>query len=251
MANKKDPKNPATAEVQNSAPEAVNNMIGEAFQEKVPFAVIEAYKNIRTNLLSIITEQKKKAICFTSPNAAEGKSTSSINIAIAISQLNKKVILIDADAHRSTVHSKLKIKNEAGCLNVLTGESSWRELLQSRNPHLDILTAGSSTSNPSELFSSEAFDRLLAELKEEYDYVIVDTPPVNVVSDSLIISQKCDASVLIVRSDFTTHRSLKNAISSLKVLKINILGVILNGVGAQGKKYYKYSKYSKYSSYRY
>ena len=211
--------------------------------KKIPFSVVEAYKNLRVHLTSILKEKKIKVIAITSPNASEGKSTTAVNTAIVISQLNKKVVLVDADARRSTIHSKLKLNNNIGCLDIMVGKATIQEATKSYNQYLDIITSGSEISGSSELFCSTSFDRLLTELSEKYDYVIVDTPPVNLVSDSLVISQKCEGVLLVVRSSITTYAAFKKAYSNIEKLNINVLGTVINGVGSRSDKYYNYNRY--------
>ncbi len=227
-----------------------SRLVGGKTPNKVPFAVVEAYKNIRIHLISILTEIEGKIVAVTSPNAAEGKSTTAVNIAITLSQLNKKVIIVDADIRRATVNKKLRLENEKGLSDIIEGNLTLDEVLASYNANLDVLTSGSIKENPSEMFSSPAFDRLLSDLKERYDYVIVDTPPVNLVSDTLAISQKCDGNILIARVSVTTYAEFKKALNALKQLNIKVLGTIINGDGATKKKYRSYYKYGQYSYYR-
>ena len=207
--------------------------------KKVPFAVSEAYKNIRTNLISALVKQDKKTVVISSPNASDGKSTTSINVAISLSQINKKVLLIDADAHRPTIHTKLKMKNNDGIINVLIGVSTFSEAVQQYNSRLDILTVGPIPQNAAEIFNDPSFDELLDELNEKYDYIILDTPPVNLISDSLVIAQKVGGIVFVVRSGFTTREMLRRAVASAKQLDINIFGVILNGTDFSKNGYHK------------
>ncbi len=210
---------------------------------QAPFAVVEAYKNIRIRLLYILENMQGKVVSITSPNVSEGKSTTAVNMAITLSQLNKKIILIDGDIRRATVHKKLKIENKKGLSNILARECKFEDAVTSYNPYLDILTSGSVMTNPSDLIGSTDFDELIEKLREEYDYIIIDTPPVNIVSDALAISKKCDGVVLIARIAFTTYAQLKTASNALKALDINVLGTILNGSGGTRKKYGSYYKY--------
>lgn len=207
--------------------------------KRVPFAVSEAYKNIRTNLISILNKENKKVLAFSSPNASEGKSTTAINVAISLAQLNKKVLLIDSDAHRPSLHSKLKLDNSDGLMNVIAGISTPEDVIHHYNPFLDIITTGPITKNPTEAFSTPDFDRLLDEFRAQYDYVIFDTPPLNLLSDGLVISQKCDGLVIVTRSGNTTHEALCKALSSAKLLNIHIFGLILNASNSGRKLYYK------------
>lgn len=218
----------------------------QAFK-KVPFAVSEAYKSIRTNLISVLNKHNSKTLVISSPNASEGKSTTSINIAISLSQINKKILLVDADVHRPSIHAKLKMKNDDGIMSVLSGISVFDEAVQPYNSKLDVLTTGPIPQNATEIFSDPSFDSLLSEANEKYDYIILDTPPVNLLSDSLVIAQKCGGIAFVVRSGTTTHEALRRALSSAEHLDINILGVILNGSDYSKNRYQK--KY--YDSYYY
>ena len=215
--------------------------------KKVPFAVSEAYKSIRTNLVSVLAKQHNKIAVISSPNASEGKSTTAINIAISLSQLNKKVILIDADVHRPSIHAKLKMKNNDGIMNVLSGISTFDEAVCRYNSKLDILTTGPIPQNATEIFSDPSLDELLGELNEKYDYIILDTPPINLLSDSLVIAQKTAGIVFVVRAGITTHEALRRAVASAKQLDINILGLILNG-SDYSKSYYQKKYYSSYDN---
>lgn len=210
---------------------------------QAPFAVVEAYKNIRIRLLYILENMHGKVLAFTSSNVSEGKSTTAVNMAITLSQLNKKILLIDGDIRRATIHKKLKLDNEKGLSNVLARECKFEEAVSKYNAYLDVLTSGSITTNPSDLIGSTDFDELVKKVRDEYDYVIIDTPPVNIVSDALAISKKCDGVVLIARIAYTTYAQLRAAKNALNALDINILGTIINGSGGTKKKYGSYYKY--------
>ncbi len=213
---------------------------------KTPFSVVEAYKHIRIHLVTALSNAEGNVVTISSPNAGEGKSTTAVNTAITLSQLNKKVLLVDADSRRSTIHKKLKIENELGLMDVITGTSQFEECVKNYSSYLDILTSGSNHNNPSELYSSQGFDDFINYVSERYDYVIIDTPPVNIVSDALVIAQKCTGLLMIIRANFTNSDSLKKAHNLIKALHINLLGTIINGVDPEAKKYYKYGKYAKY-----
>ena len=221
-------------------------IISNELNKKIPFAIVESYKNIRTNVISLLNKSGGNVLAITSPNATEGKSTTAINLAITLSQLNKKVILLDTDSRRPTIHKRLKIDTETGCVDYLCGNKEIDDIIVHYNNYLDVIIAGSKVKNPSELFSGDRFESLLDELRENYDYVVIDTPPINPVSDSLVISQKCDALVMIVRSGVTTYDSFNKAYNALNVLDINISGVIINGTGGNGSYSSKYSNDSKY-----
>ncbi len=211
--------------------------------KKAPFAVVEAYKNIRIRFLYILENMNAKVVAFSSPFLSEGKSTTAVNMAITLSQSNKKVILIDGDIRRPTVYKKLKIANDKGLSDILAREAKFEDAVVNYNPYLDVLTSGSVTVNPSDLLGSTDFDKLLEKLRKEYDYILIDTPPVNIVSDALAISKKCDGVVLIARVAATTYRELKAANNAMKSLDIKVLGTIINGAGVTKKRYGSYNKY--------
>jgi len=236
-------------EVKNTSTVNTERLVGTDKQNKVPFAVVEAYKTTRIHLISTLNKINGKIVAISSPNAAEGKSTTAINIAIALSQLNKKILIIDADSRRSTIHKKLKMENELGCLDIICGSASFDDAKKSYNEYLDIITAGTQTNNPSELFSNDKFEEFLNEIRDSYDYIIIDTPPINLVSDALVIAQKCDGLLLIVRADITTYEAFKRTITSTTELNINVLGVVINGTDSE--RSYKYDKYRKYGYGRY
>ncbi len=221
---------------------------GDIKASKVPFAVAEAYKSIRTNLMFLLTKKTGNVITVSGSDISEGKSTTSVNLAIAFAQLGDKVLLIDADLRRSSIHKKTKLENDKGLSDILGGFAEFKEVVKSINPSLDVLTSGHSAPNPSELLGSARYESLINELKDEYNYIIVDTPPVNVVSDALIVAPKSDGVVLVVRDKFTMSDALKKAIEAFEFANIKVLGAIMNAAGAKGKgKYYK--KYQ--NSYKY
>lgn len=219
-------------------------------KNKVPFSVIESYKNFRMHLLSVLEKTGGKVVAISSANASEGKSTTAINLAITLSQLNKKVVLVDADSRRASIHQKLKLENNKGCLDIINGDINLKDTLVSHNDYLDVITAGSIFTNPTELYCSSSFERMITELRSMYDYVIFDTPPINLVSDALAISQKCDGLVFVVRTGTTTYENFKTAMLSTKQLGINVLGAVMNGVGAENNKYLKYGFYGAYKKYK-
>lgn len=227
--------------LKKSSPEKVMNIE----PNKTPFAIVESYKNLRTNLISILSKSNSKILAISSPNAAEGKSTTALNIAITLSQLNKKVVVLDTDSRKPSIHKKAKIANEKGCMDILLETHTVKDVVVHYNNFLDIITSGAKVKNPSELFSSVAFDNLLAELEEKYDYIILDTPPINLVSDALIISQKSNALVMVLRAGVTKYEAFEAAYDSLKVLGIELDGVVINGSGGK-VGYYSRSKYGNY-----
>ncbi len=225
------------------------------------FSVKEAYKTVRTNIVLSLIKDGCKIITFTSPIPSEGKSTTVSNIAVSLSKAFYKVLLIDCDLLKPRLHKTFKIKNHSGISNVLSKLSTFEESVQVLDEYsgLHILTAGIAVPNSSEMLGSDRMKKTLAELSEKYDYILLDTPPINVISDGLNLSRISDGVVVVVRQDHSTHDELKHAINSLKFISAKILGIVFNGAEEQGQgshygkssKYGKYGKYGKYSSYSY
>lgn len=236
----------------NNATPVKSSPVSDKGQIKhAPFAVVEAYKKIRTNLKFLLAKNDGGVITFSSADEAEGKSTTSINMAIAFSQLGGKILLLDADMRRPSVNKKLKIENNDGLSNIIAGLSDFEKAVYQYNSNLDILTSGPTPPNPSELLSSASFDRLLESCKNEYDYIIIDTPPINAVSDALVVAPKTDGLLLVVRAGYTRRDSLKQTIGAAEFANINILGAIMNGYDSSEKNY-KYRKYKySYKNYKY
>lgn len=211
--------------------------------KSVPFAVVEAYKTIRTNILFLLSQSDKKIIAISSSLKGEGKSTTSVNIAIALSLLNTKVLLIDCDLRKATIHKKLKLENTVGITSVLAGFSTLEESIATINPHLSVITSGPIPPNAAELLSSKKMDELLDTLNEEYDYIIIDTPPINVVSDALVIAAKTSGLILVVKDNYIDHSDFERALSSIELAGVRVLGAVLNGSNEQKSKSCRY-KYS-------
>ncbi|MBE6728902.1 MAG: CpsD/CapB family tyrosine-protein kinase [Ruminococcaceae bacterium] len=218
--------------------------------KKVPFAVVEAYKTIRTNLSFSLPQDGCRSFVISSSVPGEGKSTTAVNMAVAFSQLGKKVLLIDADLRRPSIHKKLKLVNTKGLCSVLSGIASIDECIQHSNKFLDVLTSGPLPSNPIELIESVALTELLSSLQEYYDYIIFDSTPINIVSDAISLAPKTDGLVLLVLEGTTRRDDVHHALSACKFANINILGAVINCVDPKNSRKYSYRKY-KYGGYRY
>ncbi len=221
--------------------EGVNN-------KSVPFAVVEAYKTIRTNLLFLLSQNENKAIAISSSLKGEGKSTTSVNIAIALSQLNEKVMLIDCDLRKATIHKKLKIKNNVGVTSVLANFCTLQEAVTEINPYLSVLTSGPIPPNAAELLSSKKMDELLAKLNEEYDYIIIDTPPINIVSDALVVAAKTNGLIMVVKDNYIDRTDFERALNSIELAGVRVLGAVLNSASETKSKSYRYKYVYKYSN---
>lgn len=210
---------------------------------EVHFVVAEAYKTIRTNLLFILSQNPGcKVITVSSAKAGEGKTTNVINIAMAFSQLGKRVLLIDADLRRPSISKKLHIENALGLSEILAGFNTLSEAIVTVNPNFDVLPAGSVPPNLSELLASPSFDRMLESLRLAYDYIFIDTPPAGIVSDAIMLAPKTDGLILVIKSKSTTYAEFDRLIDNIKLADVRILGTVLNAIVTEDSYDYYYYK---------
>ena len=219
------------------------SMIGS----KLNFASAEAYKLLRTNIMfSFTEEQQKRVIGVTSSIKGEGKSITSINLAYSLAESNKKVLFMECDLRMPTISKRPDIRPTPGLSNLLAGLNNGNEAIQNGilNPNLDIMPAGDVPPNASELLGSMRMQHIVEKLIEFYDYIILDLPPVNVVSDALIASRLTNGMVVVVRQDFVGKSALAETMRQLKYADAKILGFVFNGVHNSDKYYKKYYKKS-------
>lgn len=211
------------------------------------FFVMEAYKSLRANLRFTLRNEGCKKLIICSPVPEDGKSTTSTNLAITIAQANLKVLLIDCDLRKGRLHSFFHVKHSPGISDCLSGIVNISEVIYKTSlQNLDLLPMGSIPPNPTELMSSNQMEALIRELEKDYDYIIMDTPPINIVSDSLSLVKLADGIILVVREGKTSYSNIESALSKYKFAKAAILGFTLNGaVINQGKGFksnYYYSE---------
>lgn len=219
-------------------------------QDTSPFYVKEAYKMLRTNIMFSISDEKCRKILITSPNQHEGKSITSINLGIAFAQNNAKVLLIDCDLRIPIIARKLEISAVPGLSNTLIGLSETKDVIHHMKNGLDVIPSGEIPPNPSELLGAAKMTKLIQELEDYYDYIILDTPPINVVSDSLNLLHLVSGVVLVVRCNVTNQESINAALNKLKMAGTKILGFVVTSAPNIQKKYYKADKYRRgYDSY--
>ncbi len=228
--------------------------VDRIINEKTDFNTVETYKAIRTNIMfSTPKSDEGKIISITSSSPGEGKTTTSVNLAITFAQTGAKVILLDCDLRKSRVHRYLQLDRNIGVTNILCGFCKFEDAVRKNvRENLDILTAGEIPPNPAELLENSAFAELLSHLKTEYDYIFIDTPPISVVTDAVIISKQCTGVVMVVRSNRTTFDLLDSSMDFIKKSGTKIIGVIM--IGAQDKtkrNKYKNGKYKYNYKYRY
>ncbi len=217
------------------------------------FAMREAYKSGRTNLVFALPEEENSVILVTSSWPMEGKTTNCANLSVAFAQTGARTLLIDCDLRKPRIHKIFKVATKVGLTNVLRKFCTVEEAIFHTNyENLDILASGHIPPNPGELLGSEEMKALIEELKKTYKYIIIDTPPVNMVSDAIILSPVVSGAALVVRQGITDHKSVTEALDRMNFAGVKTLGFILNdAVDPQGNYYkgakkYRKSYYKKY-----
>lgn len=212
------------------------------------FAIVEGYKIARTNLVFSLAATESKVVVVTSWSKGEGKSTATANLAISFSKMGKKVLLVDCDLRRPNLHNLLRLQNVAGLSEVLGKFKTFDEVVnRDVLPCMDILTSGSIPPNPSELLASPQFEVLIHDIEARYDYIIVDTPPIGIVTDSLILKDYISGYVIVVREKVTTHGDIEKTIQNITLADSKVLGFLKVGCSISEKKYAK----GKYGYYKY
>ncbi|KNH16802.1 capsular biosynthesis protein [Priestia megaterium] len=203
--------------------------------------VAEQYRTIRTNIQFSNVDQDIKTIVVTSSGAEEGKSTTTSNLATVYAQQGLNVLLIDADLRKPTGHYTFRLENHIGLTNVLTRQSTLAQAVQeSEIPHLSVLTSGPIPPNPSELLASAQMAELLKEMKEQFDMIIFDTPPILAVADAQILANQVDGTILVVSSGKTEKDAALKSKELLSNAQGKLLGVVLNNRKVEEGNYYYY-----------
>lgn len=225
------------------------NDIDTLISDESRFDIKEAYNELRTNISFSIPKKGCKVICITSAVASEGKSTTSVNNAITFAKSGKRIILIDCDLRKPNVNKILKIDNKLGISDLLVSSCEVNEVIcKNVVENLDVIPSGSIPPNPVELLSSERMSEIIDELKNNYDYIFIDAPPVTVVTDPAIISKVCDGVIVTVRQGVVDRKILVDAVKKLEFVNAKIIGFVLNDVSSTKHGYgsYKYSNKYKY-----
>ncbi|HTZ82765.1 MAG TPA: polysaccharide biosynthesis tyrosine autokinase [Candidatus Acidoferrales bacterium] len=212
----------------------------------------ESYRALRTSLLLSNLGAPPKIIMVTSALPQEGKTTTSINTAVVLAQKGVRVLLIDADLRRPSIHKTLGMGPHSGLSNVLTGSIKMENAITRTAvlPNLFVLPAGTPPPNPAELLASANMREVLNQLREEYDHIVIDTPPSLSVTDAVVLSPRADAVVLVIRSGQTTKQALRRSRDILTQVNAKVVGVLLNAVDLSSPDYYYYYEYQgKYARY--
>ncbi len=191
--------------------------------------ITEQYRSIRTNIGFLVGKNGNKTILFTSPGVGEGKSTTVANLAVSLANQKQKVLIIDADLRKPSIQTIYKLENKLGLSSVLSERIELEKAIQNTEiDGLEILTSGPVPNNPAELLSSINFENLLEEVSESYDVILVDSPPVMEVTDTLLLANQCDSVVLVVRHKKTEFEDVVDAKKLLEFGKAKLIGTIIN-----------------------
>ena len=188
----------------------------------------EAYRALRTSLLYAAVDVPPKVLLITSPGSGHGKSTICANLAVVLAQADREILVIDGDLREPSLHRIFDVPNVNGVVNVLSGEYNLLEVCEETFPGLKIISTGPIPPYPAELLSSGRFSELVGEARRQFDYVLIDSPPMESVSDSIIIAAEADAVLLVVDAEETSKGSLRKAVRNFEAVGANVLGTVMN-----------------------
>lgn len=219
--------------------------------ETLGFQIRESYKTARTNIAYSIIKKGCKKVAFTSSKKGEGKTITATNVASALAQqMDTKVLIIECDLRRPQVHSALKLSPTPGITNYLNNECTIEDIIQpTKLKSLNAVCYGAIPPNPSELLSSEMMADFIKSVEENYDYIILDTPPIGVVIDAVPLIKESDGVVVIIKNNSTTYPELNRTLDSIKRAGGKTLGVIINRIKPSETRKYKRSSDNSYVYY--
>jgi capsular exopolysaccharide synthesis family protein len=218
----------------------------EKKDEEIKFLCNEGYNSLRSNLRFLLRNDSCKKLIISSPNSSEGKSTTSVNLAFAIAQTGAKVLLLDCDLRKGTLHNFFGTNSAPGISDVLSRSVNETDVLRhTKYKNLEIITMGIIPPNPAELLGSAQMEEFIGHLEKQYDYILFDTPPVNLVSDVFGLTRLADGIILVIKEQLTDHSDIVEALNKYELAQANILGFVLNGYHYEqdGKKKYQYNYY--------
>ena len=198
----------------------------------------EAYRTLRTNLLYAFADNPPKVIVISSPGSEEGKSTTCANLAVALAQAGKEVLIVDGDLRAPALHKIFGLRNVHGLVSVLTGQRDLEEAWHELTSELKVLTAGPVPYNPTELLSSQRFAEFTGRVREDFDYVLFDAPPVSLSSDATIAAARGDGVLLVIDTQRTRKSSVRRSIRSLEAIGGRVLGTVMNKVELSNDRSY-------------
>lgn len=192
-------------------------------------SIVESYISIRSRLLAVFGDDSRtKTVVISSPSSGEGKTTTAINMAIAFSQLGKRVLLIDADMRRGTLLKRMRLSSMFGLSDLLEGRCTLDQAITSAGGTLDVISSGKASLDPENLLSSEEFENLISGVKFAYDYIFIDSPAICEFNDTLYTSKNSDGVVMVLRESVSAYKKIDAAFGYLASSNIPVLGTVLN-----------------------
>ena len=204
-------------------------------------AASEAYRSLRTTLLYAVANTPPAVILITSPGLMDGKSTTCANLAVVLAQAGKETLVIDGDLHKPNLHKIFGVPNVNGVVNVLSGEYDLSEVCTEPFPGLKILSTGPTPPNPTELLISGRLAHLIGQARQLFDYVLIDSPPTELVSDPMILATQADAVMLVLNSEEASKASMHRAVHGLEAVGANVVGTVINKAPKTETPRYGYS----------
>ncbi len=211
-------------------------------------AVSEAYRTLRTNLLYALIDEPPKVIVLTSPGLGEGKSTTCANLGAVLAQADKNTLILDCDLRKPAIHKFFGLRNlhgSHGIVDVLVGERSLQEVWHEPVEGLKVVPVGPIPLKPAEMLGSQRFSKLLAGVREQFDYVLVDSSPIGLVSDPLIVASQADGVLLVLDAQNTPKEAVRQAIYDLEAVGAHVLGTVMNNAKLSKSEYYKSQYYGR------
>lgn len=208
--------------------------------------ISEAFRNMRTNITFADIDEELRVLTITSTGKGEGKSTIIANYAVALAQSKKKVLLVDCDLRRPRIHRLFEQPNKRGLTNILLRECESMEAIQSTDvENLFIISSGPIPPNPSEILASKRLVDLMEQFKQAFDYILIDAPPVGVVTDAAVLSHVTDGYIVVAAVNVTNKEGVRLAMETLKNVNANVVGIVANNAPMSKRSgyYYYYSAY--------
>jgi capsular exopolysaccharide synthesis family protein len=207
-------------------------------------APAEAYRALRASLAYRLVDLPHKVIATTGPGVGEGKSTTCANLGVVLAQAGSNTLILDCDLRKPAIHKFFGLRNLCGVVDVLMQENDLREVRQEPSPGLTVVSAGPIPPNPAELLSSRRFSEFIDQVRREFDYVLVDTTPIQLVSDALTIAQQSDGVLLVFDAQKTSKRSVQQSVGKLEGVGAHVLGTLMNNVRVPRRKNRDYATYA-------
>lgn len=205
---------------------------------------MENYRALRTNIQYSSIGRKFKVLIITSSDHGEGKTTISGNLALCLAAEERKVILLDCDLRNPSIHKAFGLSNDIGLSDVVVEKAPISMAMQDFNNNLTILTSGKLPPNPADILGSNAMEEILEKLKEDFDYLVIDTPPIQDFADAQILSTKADGTILVVRAERTNKDSVHNTLNLIKKVNSKVIGIVINGLEVEKNNYYHTESHS-------